>query len=325
MKKYFISVFLVLLLVTGCKSVPKLDNGQEIVVNLNEGGISVDDLYSELKEKYALNILLDMIDTKILNEKYDETDEEKNYITLQKQNDETYYNILYKNQYSTYQQYLKARYSISTTEELDNIFRLSYRRNEAIKDYIKEHLTDSEIKDYYENSFIADIEARHILITADYTDNATDEEKTEAENKALETAKEVIKKLDEGEDFATLAKEYSKDSSSENGGSVGRFGSGDMEIEFEEAAYKLKVNEYTKEPVKTKYGYHIIMKTKEYEKDSLDDAKDEIKDTLVSQKMQEDSELGYKTLIDIRDDSDISIKDSTLSSQYDNYKYNYSK
>jgi len=325
MKKYFISILVVLLLVTGCKSIPKLENGQEKVVDLSEGGISVDELYNEMKEKYALNILLDMIDNKILDEKYDETDEEKNYISLQKQSDESYYNILYSGQYSTYEQYLKARYGISSATELDDIFRLSYRRNEAIKDYLKNHLTDSEIEDYYENSFIADIEASHILITADYSDDATDEEIAEAENKALETAKEVIKKLDEGGDFATLAKEYSKDSSSENGGSVGRFGSGDMESEFETAAYNLKVNEYTKEPVKTKYGYHIILKTKEYDKDPLDDVKDEIKDTLVEQKLSEDSELNYKTLIDIRDDSDISIKDSTLNSQYDNYKYNYSK
>ena len=325
MKKYLISTLIVLFLVTGCKSIPKLENGKEMVVNLTEGGISVDDLYDEMKERYALNILLDMIDNKILEEKYDETDDEKSYITLQKQSDESYYNILYKSQYPTYEQYLKVRYGISTSNELDDIFRLSYRRNEAIKDYLKEHLSDSEIKDYYENSFIADIEASHILITADYSDNATEEEKTEAENKALETAKEVIKKLDEGGDFAQLAKEYSKDSSSENGGSVGRFGSGDMEKEFETAAYNLKVNEYTKEPVKTRYGYHIILKTKEYEKDPLDDVKEEIKDTIVDQKLQEESDLGYKTLIDIRDNSDISIKDSTLSSQYDNYKYNYSK
>lgn len=325
MKKYLIFVLAVLLLVTGCKSIPKLENGKEMVVNLSEGGISVDDLYDEMKEKYALNILLDMIDSKILDEKYDETDEEKSYITQQRQSDESYYNVLYSNQYSTYEQYLKARYGFSTTNELDELFRLSYRRNEAIKDYLKDHLSDSEIKDYYENDFIADIEASHILITADYGTNATDEEKAEAEKKALETAKEVIKKLDEGASFAELAKEYSKDSSSENGGSVGRFGSGDMEKEFETAAYALKVNEYTKEPVKTKYGYHIILKTKEYEKEALDDVKDEIKDTLVENKLQEDSELGYKTLIDIRDDSDISIKDSTLSSQYDNYKYNYNK
>lgn len=325
MKKYLIFSLTVLILITGCKSVPKLEDGKEMVVNLSEGGISVDDLYNEMKEKYALNIMLDMIDTKILDKKYDETDAEKEYISLQKQSDESYYNILYKSQYSTYEQYLKARYGISTISELEDIFRLSYRRNEAIKDYLKDKLSDNDVKDYYENSFIADIEASHILITAEYSDNATEEEKTEAENKALETAKEVIKKLDEGSDFATLAKEYSKDSSSENGGSVGRFGSGDMEKEFEEAAYKLKLNEYTKEPVKTRYGYHIIMKTKEYEKEPLDDVKDEIKDTLVDQQLQEDSDLGVKTLIDIRDDSDISIKDSTLSSQYDNYKYNYSK
>ena len=46
-----------------------------------------------------------------------------------------------------------------------------------------------------------------------------------------------------------------------------------MEESFETAAYALKVNEYTKEPIKTSYGYHIIKKTKEYDKKELKDVK----------------------------------------------------
>ena len=81
---------------------------------------------------------------------------------------------------------------------------------------------------------------------------------------ALNKAKEVIKKLNDGADFAKLAKEYSSDSSNASkGGDLGYFNTGDMAEEFETAAYKLKLNEYTKEPVKTKFGYHIILKTGE--------------------------------------------------------------
>ena len=325
MKKILLSSLAILLLVTGCKQTPKLENGKEKVVSFNEGGIAVDDLYEEMKSKYALNILLDMIDKQITDEKYKTTDEEKEYIENQKKNEDTYYSVLYSSQYQTFEQYIRARYGVSTTAELEDIYRLSYRRTQAVKDYIREHLTESEIKDYYDNSFIGDIEASHILITADYDDNATNEQKQEAENKALETAKEVIKKLNEGGDFASLAKEYSKDEgTASNGGALGKFGHGYMESEFEEAAYKLEVGKYTTEPVKTRFGYHIILKTKEYEKDKLEDAKEEIKDALVDKKLQE-TDISYKTLIDVRDDYGLTIEDSVLKEQYENYKYNYGK
>ena len=325
MKKILIPTLAILLLITGCKQVPKLENGKEKVVSFDEGGIAVDDLYDELKSKYGLDILLNKIDTEITSMKYETTDEEKNYIENQKNSENTYYGLLYTSRYSTFEQYIKARYGVSTTEELEEIFRLSYRRSEIVKDYIRKNLSESEIKDYFENSYIGDIEASHILITADYSDDATDEEKEEAEKNALEKAKEIIKKLDAGEDFAALAKEYSKDGSADDGGALGRFGHGDMVSEFEEAAYKLEVGKYTTEPVKTKFGYHIILKTKDYGKGELEDAKEEIIEALVDQKMNNEENIVYKTLIDVRDEYGVTIEDSTLSEQYDNYKYNLGK
>ena len=83
MKKILISILTVLLLVTSCGKVPKLENGQEAVVTMDGKNISVDDLYKELKEDYALNILINMIDTQILNEVYETDDEEKEYIKNQ--------------------------------------------------------------------------------------------------------------------------------------------------------------------------------------------------------------------------------------------------
>ena len=140
MKKILIPTLEILLLITGCKQVPKLENGKEKVVSFDEGGIAVDDLYDELKSKYGLDILLNKIDTEITSMKYETTDEEKNYIENQKNSENTYYGLLYTSRYSTFEQYIKARYGVSTTEELEEIFRLSYRRSEIVKDYIRKNL-----------------------------------------------------------------------------------------------------------------------------------------------------------------------------------------
>ena len=97
-----------------------------------------------------------------------------------------------------------------------------------------------------------------------------------------------------------------------------------MTPEFEKAAYALKVGEYTKEPVQTKYGYHIILKTKEYDKDPLETAKEEIIKTLTDRKISEDSNISYKALEKLREDYGFTIEDSVLKDQYENYVYNTS-
>ena len=68
------------------------------------------------------------------------------------------------------------------------------------------------------------------------------------------TAKEVIAKLNKGEKFDALAKKYSKDKPE-----LGYFTKRVMVPEFANAAFKMKKGEYSKTPVKTQFGYHIIM------------------------------------------------------------------
>ena len=322
MKKIVISMLVVLLLITGCGKVPVLSNGEEAVITLDDGAISVDELYQEMKNKYALSVLIDMLDEKILANKYPETDDEKSYISSTISQLQLYYDYYYNTQYSSFEIFIQLEYGANNTEELEEIFSLDYKRNQAIEDYAKSIVSDSEIEKYYDDKIVGIIEASHILITADYEDDATEEEKTEAEKKALEQAKEIIAKLNNGEDFATLAKEYSKDGSASNGGALGEFNRGDMVDEFFEAALALNVGEYSKEPVKSEYGYHIILKTAQKEKPTLDSVKDEIIETLAEEKLNDDDTLSYKALIELRKDSGMTIEDKDLKEQYENYVYN---
>ncbi len=91
----------------------------------------------------------------------------------------------------------------------------------------------------------------HILFTA---------ETPEAEPEALKKAEDVIKRLDAGEDFAKLAGELSEDpGSKDNGGLYEGITKGQFVPEFEKAMFEdLKPGEYTKVPVKTQFGYHVI-------------------------------------------------------------------
>ena len=322
MKKLIVSVLLVLLLVTGCGKV-SLKNGEEAVVDLKEGAISVDTLYSKMKDRYALNILLDLIDTEILEKKYASSEEETTYITQMKEQSQMLYNYYYSQQYSSYSQFLLEQYGVTTDAALDPVFSLGYKRNKAVEDYAKSKVSNSEIEKYYETNVVGDMKVSHILITVDAGENATDEVKENAKTEAYNKAKEVIEKLDKGEDFAALAKEYSKDSSKTNGGDIGYFNDGDNEENFFKAAKKLKVGEYTKEPVETKYGYHIIKLTDQKKKEELSKVKDKIVEKLANEKIEADSNIRYKALIELREKSNISIKDSDLQKQYNNYVLNY--
>ncbi len=317
MKKKLICILAVLLLVTSCGKVPKLKNGDEAVVTMKDGDISVEKLYSEMKEKYALDMLITKIDTAILNNVYKTDDEEKNYIDKQLETIKYYYETYYKSQYKSFQEYLTQN-GVESEDELKENIRLTYKRNKAVKDYVKSIITDKEIEKYYDEEIFGDISASHILIKPEYDKNASDEEKKEAEKKALKEAKEVIAKLKKGEDFAELAKEYSDDSSnSKSGGKLADFNHGQMVEAFEDAAKELKVGSYTTTPVKTEFGYHIILKTAQKDKPALKEVKDDIISDLTDEKLKDDSTLEVTALVELRKKHKVEIQDKDIKKLYE--------
>lgn len=91
--------------------------------------------------------------------------------------------------------------------------------------------------------------------------NAPKQEEVHARHILVDTedeAKKIIAELDNGADFAELAKERSTGPSADNGGDLGYFSKGQMVPEFEEVAFSLNPGEYTETPVQTQFGYHVI-------------------------------------------------------------------
>lgn len=180
-------------------------------------------------------------------------------------------------------------------------------------DELKEHLvvqrvmeeqqsatvTDEEIKAYYDShqaEFSTEkVKASHILV----------------EDEAL--AKELHAKLKADKtQFATLAAEKSKDlSNAKRGGDLGSFGRGRMVKEFEDAAFALKADGDISEPVKTRFGWHIILRTgrEEGSVQSFEQVKAQIKVKLVSDSRR-DKTSGF--LDGLKKSSALSIDDKTL-------------
>ena len=323
MKKKLLICLAVLGLTSGCGKVSTLPNGDDALVSFSNTnlGISAGDLYSEVKGT-ALSKLIDMIDTKILLDKYpDKSSDADKYVNEQ-------YDLIKTNfkddkgkfDEESLKEQIYAYYGITDIDKFKDIIRLNYYRTEAVNDYAKKSVTDKQIQKYYDENVYGDISCKHILITPAVTDDMSDEDKTKADKEALQKAKDIIKKLKNGESFDDLAKEYSDDTSNKDkGGDLGYFNTGDMLEEFEKAAFALKKGKYTTTPVKTKYGYHIILKTDEKEKPSLEDKKEEIINTLVSEAKSNDTALSINALVELRKEYGMNVEDDEMSKLYSTY------
>ena len=112
------------------------------------------------------------------------------------------------------------------------------------------------------------------------------------------TAKEILAKLQAGEKFEDLAKQYGTDGTKDQGGSLGTFGRGEMVKEFEDAAFALNAGEIS-DVVKTEFGYHVIMVTdKNQGTKTYEEAKDSIKSNLVSEEAQ-------KQITELKESADV--------------------
>lgn len=140
----------------------------------------------------------------------------------------------------------------------------SLKAAEVIKEAVSTKVTEETIQNAYEADFASadpgkEFNAAHILV------------ETEDEAKAL------VAQLDEGADFAELARENSTGPSGPNGGALGWFSEGMMVPEFEAAAVALEPGSYSA-PVQTQFGWHVVLLNETRVKDTpaLEDVRGEI-------------------------------------------------
>ena len=308
------SALAICLLVTGCGNNAELKDNNT-VVKTDEGKITTDALYENLRDKYGISVLVDMIDHQLFDEKYktDETEEETINAQIEQMKSQ------YNNDDEAFQAAIKQYLGVEDEDELREMLSLEYKRNLAIEEHVKNSVTDDEIQKYYDDEVIGDMKVRHILIKPETTDDMSTEEQTEAEEKAKKEAEDLIKKLDDGADFEKLAKEYSDDTgSASDGGLIDYFNKDDnMDEAFLNASIDLEEGKYTEEPVQSSFGYHIILKLDQKKKPKLNKVKNDIIETLAEEKLNEDAALRYNALIEIREEAGIKFNDDSLKKDYD--------
>ena len=155
-------------------------------------------------------------------------------------------------------------------------------------------ITDQEIRARYDQEVantppVNEVHARHILV------------------KTKEEAEAIIKQLDGGAKFEDIAKEKSSDGSAAQGGDLGWFGPGQMVPEFEKAAFALEVGAYTKVPVQTQFGWHVIKveDKRAQQPPAFEQVKDQVRSSLLREK--------YFALVkSVRDAAKVDITDPDL-------------
>lgn len=288
-----------------------LKDGTQPVAEIDGYTVTANDLYEDMKDVYSISSLLDKIDNKILVEKYPETDEMNDEL---KQQAESYYSA-YKQYYKMDKETFLSNNVFGSEKAFLEYLRLQYRRNKYAEDYIKTLISDKEVEKYYEDKVYGDINTKHILVKVD--SSASDEDKKKAED----LAKEIISKLNDGKSFDDVKEEYKDQITYEELGYKSY--NANLESAYMEAMQKLENNSYSKEPVKTSYGYHVIYRIDQKEKPALEDVKEEIIDSLVSEKKSEDKNISYVALDKMREESGLKFSDTVLEKKYNTYMSQY--
>lgn len=330
MKKGILLSLICLLTLCGCGKIPTLQNGEEAVITFAkddvEHQISAEELYQELKDNFGLEATLKLVDTYVLETEF------KDYIDTAKDNAENYIEAMIESYGSkdTLLEAIQYNTNYSTIEGYQEYLYLSFMQSYALEEYAKTLVTDKEIETYYKDEAKEDVEVYHILITPDVTDDMSDDDKTTKENEAMQKAKDVIKKLDKSdnalETFKELVKEFSEDESTkENDGNIGYINYGDLDSNYDELldeVYKLTDGNYSKNVITTELGYHVVYRNASKEKESLEDLKEEIIETLANRKMENDSEISINSMKYYRKLYNMEIIDSELNRQYGIYLNN---
>ena len=293
-----------------------LKDGTQPIATISGKNITADELYEDMKSQYPINVLLDKIDNIILTKKYKEDDTMKDKVNSNAE----YYLNMYKQYYKdiTDENELLEKMGFASYDKYLEYLKLDYRKTKYTEEYIKDNLTDDEIQKYYDENVFGDINCQHVLVKVK-SDDSSSEGLSDDEAKKL--AEEIIKKINDGTSWEDIQKEYKDKVTYEDLGYQSWDAS--LETNFLTAIKDMDENSFSKEPVKTSYGYHVIYKLDQKKAPKLNKVKDTIIEKLISNKKSEDQNISYKALINLRKENKLEFSDTVMKEKYETYCKQY--
>ncbi|MGX7419171.1 peptidylprolyl isomerase [Carnobacterium gallinarum] len=277
MKKIILSCAALLLAVTiaGCST-------DKTVATTTSGKITQEQLYNELKTQYGTTTLQTMLLNNVLEDQYgDKVSKKDTTAELDK------LKAIYGDSFDA-----TLKQSNITLDALKTNIRTTLLKKAAVSANAK--FTDADYKRAFE-IWTPKMTAQHILVA----DEAT--------------AKDLITKINAGEDFAKLAKENSTDTTTKNdGGKLPEFDyTSSLGTDFAAAAVKLKDGEVSPTPIQSQSGYHIVKMTKNPGKGKWEDRKKELKEILVTEITSDNTKL-LPYLAQVVKKANVQIKEDDL-------------
>lgn len=250
----------------------------EVVASVNGENITKDQLYEEMYIEVGNNMREQMINQLLVNQEA----EKANVVVTDAEIDEQFE-----------EQMNEIRQLFNTEEEFNDALAFQGMDQEALeRDMVKAitlnlqlrkllepeiEITEEQISEYFEgykNSLVDEgmIRASHILVESE------------------ELAQEILQQINDGADFAELAKEHSTDpGSGARGGDLDFFGRGQMVPSFDEAAFSLEEGEVS-DIVQSDFGYHIIKVTENPNSWTLEGQKEDIQELLLENEIRNRSQ-----------------------------------
>lgn len=286
-KRWAVSVLIIAIFtLSACNA----NNQSEVLIETSSGVITEDEFNKELQKRYGKQVLEELVMIEVLGNKYD-VDEQ--------QVDERIEEL--KEEFGMQFDLMLQQQGFDDDEAFWSVMYLGLLQEAAALDGVE--VTDEQLEEAYERK-VKEIKAQHILV------------------KDEETAEELIQQLEDGADFAELAKEYSEDKiNSEDGGDLGYFSVGTMVPAFEDVAFTLETNEIS-DPVQTNYGYHIIkvndIRQKDHDIGSYDDVKEDLREEILENKINMvETQAKIEQMIQ---EAIVEIKNETYKELFNNFQ-----
>lgn len=279
------------------KRIAKLENGEEVIVEVDGHKFTADDLYKSLKEKSGNEALFKMIDIALLKDKYPSEEENaKKYADEQKE-------VVYSS-YEQYYGYTKEQFldanGFSSEEDFVEELNSQYYYQKWYDDYVNSNVTDKEINKFYKESVFGN---KSVYLFSTIEDNKSDLE-------------EIKKKLKSNTSFNDIKDKYT-DVNSYSYDEV-KFNDTDT-LTQNILTHIASTKKGSSSDIFTddSYGVVLVYVVDESDKPELDSIKDDVRTAIAKNKQSSDEKLYYQAFIQLRKDSNLNILDTELKKFYE--------